>query len=68
MKTQKITTVQSESSKFFKDVYINGECIGTVMADDKMTPFECYQALKNNWAIDDMEYQNDVKIQRSINY
>jgi riboflavin synthase alpha subunit len=68
MTTTKITTSQNEECKLYKDVYVNGKCIGTVMADDKMTPFECYQALKNNWAIDDMEYQNDVQIQRSINY
>ena len=68
MGTKKITIQQSENCKSFKDVYINGECIGTVMADDKMTPYECYEALKSNWDIDRMEYQNDAQIQKSLSY
>jgi len=68
MATSKITIKQSENCKLFKDVYINGKCIGTVMADDKMTAYECYEALKSNWDIDRMEYQNDLQIQNSLSY
>jgi hypothetical protein len=38
------------------------------MADDKMTAYECYEALKSNWDIDRMEYQNDLQIQNSLSY
>jgi len=68
MATSKITIKQSENCKLFKDVYINGECIGTVMSDDKMNAYECYEALKSNWDIDRMEYQNDLQIQNSLSY
>ena len=68
METPKITIKQNDNCKLFKDVYINGECIGTVMADDKMTAYECYEALKSNWDIDRMESQNDVQIQNSLSY
>jgi len=62
MGIKKITIQQSENCKSFKDVYINGKCIGTVMADDKMTAYECYESLKLNWDIDRKEYKNDVQI------
>ena len=68
MANSKITIKQNDNCKLFKDVYINEECIGTVMADDKMTAYECYEALKSNWDIDRMEYQNDVQIQNSLSY
>ncbi len=68
MANSKITIKQNDNCKLFKDVYINGECIGTVMADDKMTAYECYEALKSNWNIDRMECQNDVQIQNSLSY
>jgi hypothetical protein len=68
MASLKITIKQSDNCKLFKDVYSNGECIGSVMADDKMTAYECYEALKSNWDIDRMEYQNDLQIQNSLNY
>ncbi len=64
----KITIKPSEYSKYFKSVYINGKCIGSVMADDKMTPKECYEELKNNWAISEMEFQSDLQIDRNLNY
>ena len=64
----KITIKQSESSKLFKDVYLNGKCIGTVMCDEKSTPMECYESLKNNWSIDEMERQEDAQIDRNSNY
>jgi len=63
-----ITTKPTENSKFFKSVYVNGKIIGSVMDDDKMTPKECYEALKNNWAIDAMEMQSDLQIDRNSNY
>jgi len=43
-----ITIKQNENCKWSKDVYINGECVGSVMADDKMTSYECYEDLKSN--------------------
>jgi len=63
-----ITVTKNEKCKYSKDVYINGECIGTVMANDEMTPYECYKSLKSNWEIDKMEYKNDLQIQNSLNY
>lgn len=63
-----ITTKPSEDSKFFKSVYVNGKCMGSIMADDKMTPKECYEELKNNWAISKMEMQSDLQIDRNSNY
>ncbi len=63
-----ITIKQSKSSKFFKDVYVNGKCIGKVMANDSMTPIDCYEALKNNWEIDRMEMANDIAINNNLNY
>lgn len=68
MGTLKITIKQSENCKLFKDVYINSECIGTVMANDKMTAYDCYEALKSNWDIDSMECQHDLQIQNSLSY
>ena len=65
--TMNITIKQSENSKLFKDVYINEKCIGSVMADDKMTPKECYESLKNNWAIDEIEYQHYKQLDRLQN-
>jgi hypothetical protein len=64
----KITIKQNQDCKDFKDVYINNELLGYVMANDTMTPYECYESLKNNWAIDNMEYQNDLQIRDSLNY
>lgn len=66
MKT--ITTEQNENSKDFKNVLINNECIGVVLADDSMSPIECYEALKNNWAIDEMEGVSDQQIDRNSTY
>lgn len=63
-----ITIEQNERCRFFRYVYIDGKCIGSVMADDTMTPFECYESLKNNWAIDEMESQHNLQIERSIDY
>jgi len=59
----KITTEQNQDCKDFKDVYIDGKLLGYVMANNTMTPYECYESLQNNWAIDNMEYQNDLQIQ-----
>ena len=64
----KITIQQNENCKWSKDVYINNLCVGSVMADDKMTASECYKSLKNNWSIDQMEYQNDLMALQHINY
>ena len=58
-----ITIKQNEACKYFKDVYINNEIIGSVMADEKMNAYQCYEALKNNWAIDNLELQNDLQMQ-----
>ncbi len=63
-----ITIQQNENCKFSKDVLINGEIIGSVMANDKMTPFQCYQELKNKWEIDNLELQSDVIINQNLNY
>lgn len=46
---------QNENNKDFKDVYLNGSLIGRVMANDEITPLQCYESLKNNWAIDELE-------------
>ena len=64
----KITTEQNENCKFSKNVLIDGKCIGSVMADNSMSAFDCYESLKNNWAIDDLECQNDLQIDRNGNY
>lgn len=61
MKTSKITTCQNENCKYSKDVYLNGSLIGVVMANDEMTPLECYESLKNNWKIDELECQIDLQ-------
>lgn len=63
-----ITIEQSEECELFKDVYINGKCKGTVMADESMTPLDCWESLKNNWAIDDLEGIEDDRIIESLNY
>jgi hypothetical protein len=63
-----ITIKQTEGNRFNKDVFINGKCIGSVMADDKMTAKECYESLKNNWAIDLMESQHYKQLDRLENY
>jgi len=63
----KITIEQNEIPSF-KDVFINGVLIGSVMADNSMTPIECYNALKNNWEIDRAEMASDVAIDNSLNY
>jgi hypothetical protein len=57
----KISIKQNEDCIYFKDVYINEDIVGTVMANDKMTPFECYQSLRNNWEIDNLELENDLQ-------
>ena len=54
METQKITIRQNQESKSFKDVYLNGKFIGSVISDGKSTPLQCYESLKNNWEIDRM--------------
>jgi hypothetical protein len=63
-----ITISQNENCKFSKDVYINGKCIGRVMANDNMSAYECYQSLKNNWEIDNLECQSDLQIENSLSY
>jgi len=68
METTKITTEPNENCKDFKNILVNGKCIGTVLADDTMTPYECYEALKSNWAIDASEGIHDQQIQASLNY
>jgi hypothetical protein len=62
-----ITIQQNENCKFSKDVLINDECIGTVMANDSMTPFECYQSLKNKWEIDSLEKSHYQLLEYQIN-
>jgi len=64
----KIASKQSENCKHFKDVYINGEIVGTTMADDTMTAFDCYENLKVSWSISEMELQNDFIINNTLNY
>jgi hypothetical protein len=59
----KITVKQNQDFKDFKDVYIDSKLLGSVMANDIMNANECYESLKNNWEIDNMEYQNDLQIQ-----
>jgi hypothetical protein len=59
----KITVKQNQDFKDFKDVYIDSKLLGSVMANDTMNANECYESLKNNWEIDNMEYQNDLQIQ-----
>jgi hypothetical protein len=61
MKKPKITICQNENCKYSKDVYLNGKIIGTVMANNEMTPLECYESLKNNWTIDELECQIDLQ-------
>ena len=68
MKTLKITTKPNENSKLFKDVYVDNKCIGAVMANDKMSGIDCYNALKLNWEIDRLERQNDLLINDNLNY
>jgi hypothetical protein len=64
----KITIKQNENCKWSKDVYVNGKCIGRVMADDKMTPLDCYNSFKSNWSIDEMEKGIDLQVQKSLSY
>lgn len=68
MKTSSITIKSREHNSLFKEVYINGECVGVVMADETMSAKECYESLKNNWEIDRMEAQHDMDIDRSLDY
>jgi hypothetical protein len=62
------TVKQNQDYKDFKDVYIDNKLLGCVMADDTMSAYECYQSLKNNWEIDNLECQSDLQIQDSLNY
>jgi len=68
MKNLKITIKQSVNSPLFKDVYVNGICMGTTMADDTMTGNDCYQELLNSWDIDRLEFQMDEQINRQSTY
>ena len=68
MGNKNITIKPNEDCRFCKDVYINSKCIGTTMADEKMSAIECYLSLINNWKIDEMERSNDLQINRSLNY
>jgi hypothetical protein len=64
----KITIKTNQECEKYVDVYINGICKGTVMSDGTITPQEAWDNLKNNWAIDAMEAQNDINIDRNSNY
>jgi hypothetical protein len=67
MSTKVITTKPSEI-KGDKEIYIDGEFIGRVMADDAMTPLECYQSLKNNWEIDRIEKAHYEALDNALDY
>ena len=56
------TVKQNQDCKDFKDVYIDNKLLGCVMADDTMSAYECYQSLKNNWEIDNLEGQSELLI------
>ena len=68
MKSNRITTKQNEDCHLFKDVYLDGKCIGKVMADDTYTPQDCYDVLMNNWHIDQLEAMSDEAIDRLSTY
>lgn len=63
-----ITIEQNENSEHFKNVYVDGKCQGSVMADENMSPLDCWESLKTNWAIDELEGIEDAKIIKSLDY
>jgi hypothetical protein len=65
--TEKITT-NTGSTCYFVAVYVNGHCIGTCLTDGTLTAQECYNSVKNNHAIDEMEKISDLMIDSQSNY
>jgi hypothetical protein len=54
-RTERLDENSINKSFYFVAVYKDNECVGTCMAYDKMSDYECYQNVLNNQAIDRME-------------
>jgi hypothetical protein len=64
IRTERLNENSTNEIFYFVAVYKNEKCIGTCMADDSMTPYECYQNVLNNQAIDRMESAHYQELSR----
>ena len=64
LKIEKLTDCASGPWGYFVAVYKDEQCLGTVMTDGSLTPKECYESLKNNWEIDEMEKRHYSQLDR----